>query len=333
LAFFDQLPQFIEEARADTSADDSYYLKRAIPATDRELRELQDLAAEKRRIRWRDITLICTVYLPLLILARLLRPGLWLVILALWLITLIGAHFVRPWRQRRRLLKRQSRLVADVQFKYQTMLEREMRTERRRLFDALLAVVRQRRAKLLAWKQMIAAAKVTLSNTQAAVPQSTCGERLLRDPDDYPLPVDDYDERKIEQIAAQYLDHSTRPHWQQGDPGAIVAWLRRGAEQALAGWRWAIGVASWIEPERSHALTELMADTQLQWPLASDEHALAQLDLVGLPERSELVLPQLSQPLIISTSDPARLTYVPTLHGLLLEDLAALQPLWDSLPA
>jgi hypothetical protein len=332
LAFFDRLPQLIEEARANTSADDSYYLTRTIPSSDRRLKEIDQLVTAQGPIKWSDVFYICMVFAPLTILIFLFKHDWWLFVLALWMIVLVTTQVARPLRRRWLLLRRRSDFVSALQFKYQALLEREMRTERRGLFDALLAVVRQRRGELLAWQGTVAAAKATLSHTKIPSTKLTFGERLLREPSDFPLPVGDYDQARIEEIAAQYLDPAARPHWRRGDEPTIVTWLRNGAEQALTGWRWAIHVTGWNEPVRSHSLADLMTSARLQWPLSPEENRGIDLNIVGLTERDELVLPGREQQiLVVSTSDPSRLSYVPMRHGLRLTELAAIKDLWESL--
>ncbi len=333
LAYLDELPQPIEEARAKTAADDSYYRKTTIPSADETFRELGKLVAEKHRRRWKGVILVSLLFAPLTLLLLLLRVRMWPFALGLWLGSSVVAWLLPPLRRRRQLARRQSEFVRAVQLRYPATQERKVRVERRGLFDALLNVVRQERRTLLAWQQTIEAAKAALDAEELPPFRPACGERLLCAPEDYGLPLDDYDEAKLYEITAQYLNLNAQPSWREADPAALLAWLREGAEHALAAWRGTLSVTGSGNPEPFQGIAELAKTVRPQWPLAPSERRHVELNLVGLPERDVFGLPErddLGHVLVVSTLDHTRLSYAPTRHGLQLKKLSATRPLWES---
>lgn len=327
MVFLDELPQTIERARVQIIADDKYYLKMSIPSIDQKFRELGESAIQMERWWWSLTSLTLLSILILLSSPSWLAAGL---LVLLW----FGAVVYLFWGSRRRLSGRQAEFIDAVRLKYRLLQEREMHVRRRGLFDELIEVVRQERQTLFAWKDAVKAVQATLAEASAPAPSLACSERLLCEPGDYPSPVDDYDEEKIAEIAAHYLGLAECPPWRQSGAAEVVAWLRAGAEAALVSWRRSISVASWRQPEPSQAIAWLVGQVQPQWPLAANERRQVELKLVGLPDKDELALPQsneLGQLVSASTWDFARLTFVPTYHGLDLKRLAAVRPLWEAL--
>lgn len=331
LAFLEEMPQAIEEARVQLLADDSDSAKRTIPSADESFRQLGDQVTGKRR-PWHSLLLASVVYVPLIVLSLQMQRTVWPILLALWLGTMISILALQPWRQRRQLAERRADFITAVRLKFRTTQERKLRAQRRDTLEGLLEAIRRERQALLAWQETIAAAPTTLVDADVPSFRPACGERPLCDAADYPSPVQGYDGEQIAALAALHLDPHTRPRWRESDVGIIVAWLREGAERALAGWQRGIGVAGWSEPEPAQAINELAAAVQTQWPLAPDERRQVELNLVGLPERDELLLPQLERrgQIVVSTYDSARLSYAPTCHGLRLKESAATRPLWQS---
>lgn len=332
-AFLEGLPQLIEEARVHTMDDDRYYRKMAVPSLDEKLREFETLTGEAGGRGWRVLIVLNLVFAIAFAFALWKKPHFWPYVLSLWLGGLVGLQIARSWLYRRRLAKCQSDFVAAVQFKFQALEEQEMRVKRRGLFDALLLVVREERGGLLAWRRAVAAAKGMLTRTDVSPPQTTGEERLLCEPADFPSPVDDYDEEDIADFAARCLDPATRPRPRESDAEAIAAWLRSGAESVLAGWQRTVNIVDWHAWEPRDVVKELAATVQLQWPLAPGEGRQVGLDVIGFPERDMMVPhePTVSdRVLVVSTRDPARLSYAPTRHGLRLKKLAVPRSLWES---
>ncbi len=327
MALLDELPQTIEAARVQVLADDKYYRKRAVPSVDQKFRELGESASQMERWWWPlpPLTVVC-------ILIVLSSPS-WLasgLLAVLW----FGVAVCFFWDRRRRLTRRQAEFIDAVQLKYQLLQDQAMHVERREIFDKLLRVVRGQRQVLFVWKDTLKAAQASLAEAEPPSLRLAWGERPLCQPEDYPSPVADWDQEKIADIAAAHLRPLAPPLWRESDVGAVLAWLRQGAEAALVGWRRSINALDWQDPDLHRAIARLAGRVQPQWPLTAEQDCPVEVKLLGLPDRDALPLSgleRLGEVILVSTGDPARLTLVVTCHGLPLPELDALRPLWPEL--
>jgi hypothetical protein len=332
LAFLDELPQAVQKAQIQLTADDSDFLNTAIPSADQKFRELGQATIMRDQATSGWLAWIMMGAAVLWVLSAILtRQSAWPLYVVL-LVVMLG-FLITSIRQRRPPDKCQADFIAAVRLKFKTAREREMRTGRRGILDGLSQAVRQERTALLDWQRTIAEAQTALAGATVPPFQSTGGERPLCDPADYPSPLEGYEEEKIAALAAHYLDPATRPYRRQDEAQAIVAWLQQGAERALAGWRETLNVAAWSGAEPAQVIDDLISTVRPQWPLAPHERRQVELNVVGLLEKEARVLPErddLGRVVVVSTCDPLRLTYAPTRHGLRLKKLAATRPLWEA---
>lgn len=333
LGFLDELPQAIREAQIQLTADDSGSLK-TVPSADQKFLELGELVTDMRW-NWREKLFSMGLYFAAFAILYFLRGEArfaWAVLLlGLGMGIITSVRIVR--RRSKEWPRRQADFISAVRLKFKSAQERDMRDKRRGILDELSQAVRQERRALQDWRETVTRAQTALADADTPPFQSVCGERPLCDPVEYPSPVEGYGEAKVAEIATHYLDAAARPYRREDEAQVIVAWLRQGAERALAGWRETLSVAHWTGAEPSQVIAELVSTVRPQWPLAPHERRQVELNVVGLVERDERVLPEQDdgdQTVVVSTCDPVRLSYVPTRHGLNLKELAATRPLWEA---